>query len=176
MNDVQAVKDTLIDGVFTQETEGVEGVEGVEGREGVEGVEGREGTGGKRRQFGSVVVMLEAVLMYLDSDTVAPMLKVVLEQAQQHSRGDVTLIFSDRFPKVYEKTMESLDVQLTYDERGQVATASPTGGLETLVKEVSQERTADRSDRAVDDAERRLKGMRDEEKRQVRRVSRRLGD
>jgi hypothetical protein len=109
LNDVESVKRQLSEEIFTE-----------------------------GKAFGSVIVMVEAVLMYLDSKKVAAMLQSVLELAQQHSKENVTFIFSDRFPRVYEKTMESLDVKLTFDDMGMVSKVATEGGLESLVKEIAQ--------------------------------------
>lgn len=53
-------------------------------------------------RYKRVVIIVEAVLMYLNRDTVAPLLKAVIDAAKKHS-GSVAFVFSDRFPGIYEK-------------------------------------------------------------------------
>jgi O-methyltransferase involved in polyketide biosynthesis len=53
-------------------------------------------------RYKCIIVMVEAVLMYVDKEKVAPLLKSVVDNAKMHS-GSVSLVFSDRFPDVYEK-------------------------------------------------------------------------
>ena len=53
-------------------------------------------------RYKRVIIIVEAVLMYLDKENVTPLLKSVIDSSKKHS-GSVSLVFSDRFPGVFEK-------------------------------------------------------------------------
>lgn len=49
--------------------------------------------------YHKIILMVEAVLMYMEREKVAPMLKMVINAAKCHA-GSVSFIFSDRFPGI----------------------------------------------------------------------------
>ena len=66
-----------------------------------------EDTNGEPRSDGGtrykkVILLAEAVLMYVEKDKVAPMLKMIINSAKCHA-GSVSFVFSDRFPGVNEQ-------------------------------------------------------------------------
>ena len=75
-------------------------------------------------RYKRVIVIAEAVLMYLDNEKVVSALKLVVDAAKSHS-GSVSFIFSDRFPGVYEKLdkveASTEDVNVAERERSLVA-------------------------------------------------------
>lgn len=63
---------------------------------------------GRSRRFKSIIIMTEAVLMYLDKEQVAPLLEAVISLSKQHS-GQISFAFSDRIPGVCEQIDRSSD-------------------------------------------------------------------
>lgn len=53
-------------------------------------------------RYKRIIIIVEAVLMYLDKEKVSPLLKSVIDSSKKHS-GSVSFVFSDRFPGIYEK-------------------------------------------------------------------------
>ena len=57
---------------------------------------------GKPLRYKKIIIIAEAVLMYLNRDAIAPMLKTAIDSSKKHS-GAVAVVFSDRIPGVCEK-------------------------------------------------------------------------
>lgn len=74
------------------------------------------------RRFKSIIIMVEAVLMYLDKEQVSPLLQTVITLSKQYS-GQISFAFSDRIPGVCEqidRSSESIadnDLAVTDKER-----------------------------------------------------------
>ncbi len=105
LNDSQGVDKALAASVFKDEDE-----------------EGKPATPGSVR-YKKIVILVEAVLMYVEKDKVAPTLKMVVNAAKSHS-GSVSFVFSDRFPGVYEQldklVASTNDVDIAEKERALV--------------------------------------------------------